>query len=299
MLASRLDITGRAAGMKLAAIENSGQAGLAAQIDDYLVDISPIFSSPMPDIGALLVAGWDTRLAEIRRYAETAPVSARLTGEVVFRPPVARPGKIICLGLNYRDHARESGMPIPEHMVVFLRAPTSLAAHQQAIPISPLSRALDFEGELAVIVGRRARRVSPAQALDHVFGYSIFNDLSYRDYQLRTPQWTIGKNFDGTGPFGPIVVTADALPSGAKGLRVITRVNGAVVQNGSTSDMIFDVATAIADLSDTMTLEPGDVIVTGTPAGVGGARKPPLWLKAGDICEVEIERIGTLVNRIT
>ncbi|MBR1231782.1 fumarylacetoacetate hydrolase family protein [Bradyrhizobium sp. AUGA SZCCT0182] len=285
--------------MRFATVEKQGGSRLGVCIGNEVVDISDAFGSSLPDLGAFLSAGMGGRLEEVGRRVASASAAARRSIDQTFRPPVEKPGKILCLGLNYRDHAKEAGLAIPEYPVVFLRAATSLAAHNQDIPLSPLSSKLDFEGELAVVIGRRARNVARGEALDYVFGYSILNDLSYRDFQLRTPQWTVGKNFDGTAPLGPVVVTADELPPGAKGLRLVTRVNGEVVQDGTTSDMIFDVADSVADLSSTMTLEPGDVIATGTPAGIGGTRKPPLWLKSGDVCEVEIERIGTLSNRIT
>jgi acylpyruvate hydrolase len=157
---------------------------------------------------------------------------------------------------------------------------------------------LDYEAELVAIVGRRARHVPRERALEYVAGYSMFNDGSVREYQYKSPQWTVGKNFDSTGGFGPVFVTADELPPGGKGLRIEMRVNGTVRQSASTAEMIFDVATLLATLSQAMTLEPGDVLVTGTPSGVGKARTPPLFLKPGDVCEVSIERIGTLRNPV-
>ncbi len=213
-------------------------------------------------------------------------------------PVVPNPGKIICIGLNYRDHAAEGGNPIPDYPAVFLRSTTSLVAHGQPMLRPPVSDKLDFEAELAVVIGQTATRVSAATALDHVAGYACFNDGSVRDYQRKSTQWTMGKNFDRTGGFGPDLVTADEVPQGATGLRITSRVNGAVMQDGNTADMIFDVATLITLLSQAMTLEPGDVIATGTPAGVGYARKPPLFLKPGDVCEVTIAGIGTLSNSI-
>ena len=213
-------------------------------------------------------------------------------------PVIANPGKIICIGLNYRDHAKEGGNPIPTYPAVFMRVTTSLVAHGQPILRPPVSDKLDFEAELAVIIGRTAKRVPAGSALDHVAGYACFNDGSVRDYQRKSAQWTIGKNFDQTGGFGPELVTADELPDGARGLSVTSRVNGVLMQEGNTSDMIFDVATLIEILSEVMTLEPGDVIATGTPAGVGYARTPPLFLKPGDFCDITIERVGTLSNPI-
>ena len=213
-------------------------------------------------------------------------------------PVIPNPGKIICIGLNYRDHAKEGGNPIPDYPAVFMRATTSLAAHGQPLLRPPVSDKLDFEAELAVVIGRSATRVSAGNALDHVAGYACFNDGSVRDYQRKSTQWTMGKNFDQTGGFGPELVTADELPDGARGLGVTSRVNGVVMQDGNTSDMIFDVATLIEILSEAMTLEPGDVIATGTPAGVGYARKPPLFLKPGDVCEIAVGSIGTLSNPV-
>lgn len=285
--------------MKFLTYDRAGKSRLGVLVDNQVVDISDAFDAHLPDLGAFLTAGYGDRLDEVRRLVETAPAATRHPLPGAWRPPVERPGKIVCLGLNYHDHAKETGAPIPEQMVVFLRTATSLAAHNQEIPLSPLSSKLDYEGELVVVIGREARGVSRGEALVHVFGYSILNDLSYRDYQMRTPQWTLGKNFNGTGPLGPMVVTADELPAGAAGLRISTRVNGAVLQDSTIGDLIFDVATVVADLSTTMKLEPGDIIATGTPGGIGATRKPPVWLRPGDVCEVEIEGIGTLRNRIS
>jgi acylpyruvate hydrolase len=212
--------------------------------------------------------------------------------------PVPRPGKIICIGLNYRAHAIEGGNPIPDYPAVFMRGTTSLAAPGAPIVYPVCSDKLDYEAELAVIIGKTATNVSAADALGHVAGYSCFNDGSVRDYQRKSTQWTMGKNFDGTGGFGPELVTADELPAGASGLRLVARLNGEIMQDSDTADMIFDVATLIAILSEGMTLEPGDVIATGTPSGVGYARTPPVFMKPGDICEIEIEGIGVLSNPI-
>ena len=209
------------------------------------------------------------------------------------------PGKTVCLGLNYYDHAKEGGREKPEYPWFFFRGKSSLMGHGAPGLVPRVSSKFDYEAELAVVIGRRVpRHTREADALPYVFGYSCFNDMSVRDYQKRTPQWTIGKNFDATGGFGPVLVTADELPPGATGLRIRSRLNGTVMQDANTTDMIWGVAETIALLSDCMTLEPGDVIVMDTPAGVGQARTPPVWMKAGDTIEIEIERIGTLVNPI-
>ncbi len=213
-------------------------------------------------------------------------------------PPVPVPPKILAVGLNYNDHLEESGLKKPDYPEIFARFATSLIAHQEPIRRPRESTALDYEAELAVVIGKPGRRIPQEQALDHVAGYSLFNDASLRDFQLRTPQWTMGKNFDGTGSFGPWLVTPDAVPPGASGLRIQGRLNGRVMQDSRTNLLIFGVATLIETLSVAMSLERGDVIITGTPGGVGAARKPPVFMKAGDVFEVEIEGMGVLSNPV-
>jgi 2-keto-4-pentenoate hydratase/2-oxohepta-3-ene-1,7-dioic acid hydratase in catechol pathway len=202
------------------------------------------------------------------------------------------------LGTNYLGHVEEAGLSKPDFPPVFLRGPSSLVGHNHPIVKPAVSDQLDFEVELAVIIGKTARHVSQAAALSYVGGYSCFNDGSIRDFQLRTSQWTLGKNFDSTGAFGPECVTVDELPQGASGLRICTRLNGEIMQDSNTRLMIFGVAESLAILTECMTLNPGDVVVMGTCEGVGLLRKPPLFMKAGDRCEVEIEGIGSLVNPI-
>ena len=240
---------------------------------------------------ARMSGGELARAADDLRSGEGIDLAA-----VTFLPPCGQSGKIVCLGLNYRDHAHEFDFEPPVYPTLFARFASSLIGHGQQLLRPRVSDKFDYEGELAVILGRGGRHIAQAAALEHVFGYAVFNDGSIRDYQLLTPQWTVGKNFDGTGAFGPWVVTADELPLGATGLLLETRLNGVVMQRASTSDMIFGVAQTIALLSEAMTLDAGDVIVMGTPSGVGYARKPPVYMKAGDICEVDIERIGVLRN---
>ncbi len=247
----------------------------------------------------------------IQIYSDTASAvdlaeraaSLSVTDEVALSavellPPVPNPGKTICIGLNYRAHAIEGGNPIPDYPAVFMRCTTSLAAPDAALIYPECSDKLDYEAELAVIIGKTATNVTAADALDYVAGYSCFNDGSVRDYQRKSTQWTMGKNFDGTGGFGPELVTPDELPPGAAGLRLVARLNGEIMQDSDTGDMIFDVATLIATLSEGMTLEPGDVIATGTPSGVGYARTPPVFMKPGDMINIEIEKIGVLTNTI-
>jgi len=218
--------------------------------------------------------------------------------QVSLLPPLSSPGKIICVGLNYVDHSIESGFTVPDYPTVFTRFASSLIGAGEAIVRPCVSSQLDFEGEMVAVIGVSGRHIKEQNALAHVLGYSIFNDASVRDYQKKSPQWTIGKNFDGTGAFGPWLVTADELPPGGKGLHIQTRLNGIVVQDASTNEMVFSVARLISIISEAITLSPGDMIVTGTPAGVGMARNPPLFMKQGDVCEVEIEGIGILRNSV-
>jgi len=214
-------------------------------------------------------------------------------------PPLPRPRKILCVGLNYVEHAAESPYKDPpKYPVFFARFSTGLIADGDPLIRPKLSADLDYECELVAVIVKTARKVSVEQALDHVVGYSIFNDGSLRDYQFIIPQWTVGKNFDGTGAFGPELVTSDELPAGCVGLTIQTILNGKVEQSANTSDMIFPVANLVSIASQTMTLEPGDIIVTGTPAGVGLGKKPPVYMKHGDLCEIVIEKVGKLANRI-
>lgn len=228
--------------------------------------------------------------------AHTAGDSVAMS-DVRLLSPVPRPGKLICIGLNYRAHALEGGNAIPDYPAVFFRAATSIAEPGTPIILPEVSDKLDFEAELAVVIGRTATQVQ-ANPLDHVAGYCAFNDGTIRDYQRKTSQWTVGKNFDLTGAFSPELVTPDEVPAGAAGLRIMSRVNGEIMQDSNTADLIFDVATLITTLSQAMTLEPGDIIATGTPAGVGYARTPPLFLKIGDHIEIEVERIGIAASTV-
>jgi 2-keto-4-pentenoate hydratase/2-oxohepta-3-ene-1,7-dioic acid hydratase in catechol pathway len=217
---------------------------------------------------------------------------------VTILPPLSTPGKIICVGLNYVDHSIESGFIVPDYPTIFARFSSSLIGAGAPIVRPSVSTELDYEGEMVAIIGVGGRHIPEEAALDHVIGYSVFNDASIRDYQKKSPQWTVGKNFDHTGAFGPYLVTADELPPGGKGLHIQTRLNGTIVQDASTDSMVFSIARLITILSEALTLSPGDIIVSGTPAGVGMARKPPLFMKHGDLCEVEIEGIGILRNSV-
>lgn len=240
---------------------------------------------------------WSRLVRELPQRASA--LSPLPLDSVSLLPCVPRPGKIICLGVNYIDHAKEGGNQVGEYPAMFLRCASSLLAHKAPMQVPKASDKLDFEAELAVVIGRTARFVSEADALNAVFGYACFNDGSLRDFQRKTTQWTIGKNFDATGAFGPCLVSADELPPGCVGLHIESRLNGQVMQSANTRDMVFGVARTIALLSQSLTLEPGDVIIMGTPGGVGYARTPPVWMKPGDTIEIDIESIGVLSNPIT
>lgn len=235
--------------------------------------------------------------------AATRARAASLPGEPLdesaLLPCIPQPGKIFCLGVNYVDHAKEGGNTVADYPALFMRSSTSLLAHGAPLRVPAISDKLDYEAELALVIGRTTRDVAEADALGSVFGYACFNDATLRDYQRKTTQWTIGKNFEATGGFGPQLVTADELPPGCTGLRIQSRLNGQVMQDANTTDMVFGVARTLALLSQCMTLDPGDVLVMGTPAGVGYARTPPVWMKPGDTIEIEIERVGLLRNPVT
>lgn len=284
--------------MRFATIARAGAPRLAVLRGGDLVELAGA-SPGLPATLVEVLEGGAEALEAVERAAASAPASAILDpDDATYLPVVPRPGKIICVGLNYADHSAESGFKQPDYPTLFGRFASSLIGHKAPLIRPSLSEQLDYEGEIAAVIGRPGKHIAKADALGHVAGYAIFNEGSVRDYQFKAPQWTMGKNFDGTGAFGPFFVTADEVPAGARGLRIETRLNGATVQGASTDDMVFDVASLVAIISEAITLEVGDVIVTGTPAGVGLARKPPLFMKPGDVCEVEIERIGLLRNPI-
>ncbi len=243
----------------------------------------------------LLANGTDLAAYATARAVESSIVDE---SEISYLPPVTRPPKIICVGLNYLDHTKESQYEQPSYPTLFGRFNTSLLAHKAPMIRPRISDSLDYEGELAVVLRKGGRHIARDAALDCVAGYSVFNDGSVREYQFKSPQWTVGKNFDATGGFGPDLVTPDELPPGAKGLLLETRLNGTVVQSANTSDMVFDVVSLISIISEAILLEAGDVIVAGTPSGIGWARTPRLIMRAGDVCEVSIEGVGVLSNTI-
>jgi 2-keto-4-pentenoate hydratase/2-oxohepta-3-ene-1,7-dioic acid hydratase in catechol pathway len=263
---------------------------------DRVIDLSAVDPGAPRDLRTVLRAG---RLPELERLARGAtPDARRALDDLQLGLPVPCPGKVFCLGLNYRDHVDEAQLERQDYPTFFMRGATSLVAHREPIVRPAVSVALDYEAELAVIIGRRARHLREEDCAEVIAGYACFNDGSVRDYQQHTLQWTVGKNFDRTGALGPAMVTPDELPPFATGLRIQCRLNGELVQDSRTDRMLFSVPDVLVYLTSAATLCPGDVVVMGTPAGVGLGRNPPLWMKHGDTVEVEIEAIGTLVNQV-
>jgi 2-keto-4-pentenoate hydratase/2-oxohepta-3-ene-1,7-dioic acid hydratase in catechol pathway len=286
--------------MRFLSFEANGQAGIGWVKDIHATDfVNLTLAAPeLPRNLKYLICATGG-LAAADAAARKAPASAvQAMSGVTMLPLIPNPGKIVCMGLNYADHAKEGGNARPEYPSFFLRGNSSMVGHNQAIVRPKASTQLDYEAELAVIIGKQARHLTADNALDCIAGYSCFNDGSIRNYQRKSSQWTIGKNFDGTGPFGPCLVTPDELPPGAAGLRIQSRLNGKVMQDANTDVFLWNVVEALRIITECMTLEPGDVIITGTPAGVGYARTPPVWMAPGDICEIEVEGVGILSNPI-
>lgn len=311
--------------MRLLTYDHDGRPRAGAQVGSHVVSIADVvtfardgnkgtgsFSTRTPNdfpasVIDLLAAGEDAKAmveAAIRfvaagdclaRLAERG--AAREMDAVRFLPPVPRPGKIICIGQNYRAHVAEMKREMPKYPMFFAKFANTLVGHGGAIVLPRVSAQVDYEAELMIVVGRRCKNVPPDKAFDVIAGYTIFNDVSVRDYQRRTSQFLQGKTFDTTGPVGPVIVTADEIPD-PENLRIRLRLNDETMQDSNTSDFIFDIKTIINYLSEIMTLEPGDLIATGTPGGVGSARDPQVFLKAGDTVEVEIENLGTLRNTV-
>jgi 5-carboxymethyl-2-hydroxymuconate isomerase len=266
--------------------------GLAALVGDGLVDLS----SEVPSIDALIAAGppaW-----EAARAAVEAATPADAAAGVPLGPPLRRPSKIVCVGLNYEDHTAETKLDRPERPLLFSKFASCLIGPEQEISWpSGLTEQVDWEAELAVVIGSTLRDAGEAEALDAVFGYTVANDVSARDLQFSDGQWMRGKSLDSFCPLGPAIVTADELPD-PQTLRISARVNGETMQEASTGDMIFGIAEILSFCSRSITLEPGDLVLTGTPSGVGAFREPPVFLRAGDRVEVEVEGIGTLGNPV-
>lgn len=279
--------------MKLASFRHAGTASWGVVGDGVLHDVGAVLRDRLPDLKSAIAAG------ALQAAHEAAARAPRLAFDAIeWLPVIPNPDKILCIGLNYEMHRKETGRSEVENPTIFTRFANSQIGHLAPLVRPKVSTDFDYEGELAVIIGRSCRHVSRAEAYAQVAGYACYNDGSVRDWQRHTHQFTPGKNFVGTGPFGPWMVTPDELgPLDA--LRLQTRVNGQVVQDAKLGEMIFDIPRQIEYCSTFTRLEPGDVIATGTPGGVGAKRNPPLWLKPGDIVEVEIDRVGLLRNTVT
>ena len=287
--------------MKIVGFAANGALRLGVVEGDSVIDLQAVDPNVPANLADVLAAN-NGDLKPLADLARRAPASARKPlGSIRHTLPVARPGKVICLGLNYMEHVKE-GMNrdnVPKFPTIFMRCQTSLVAHGKPIVRPKVSETLDYEAELIFIVGKRAKHLTPADAYSCIAGYACGNEGSVREFQRKTTQWDMGKNFDRTGGFGPWMVTADEVPPGAKGLKIESRLNGQVMQSDNTDNMMFPVAETIAYVTQGMTLEPGDIVFTGTPSGVGHARKPnPVWMKAGDTCEIDIEGVGLLINPI-
>ncbi len=287
--------------MKIVGFEANNGLRLGVVEGDAVIDLQAVDANLPGDLGEFLNRS-NGDLSALADLAKRAPASARrpLAG-LTFGLPVARPGKIVCLGLNYLDHVKEGPQRdnIPKFPSLFFRVLTSIVPHLQPLIRPKVSIQFDYEAEMVAVVGRRAKHLTMENALSCIAGYSCSNEGSVREFQRHTTQWTMGKNFDRTGSFGPWMVTADVLPPGGKGLKIMSRLNGNTMQSDNTANMMFPLPETLVYLTKGITLEPGDIILTGTPSGVGHARKPePVWMKPGDTCEIEVEGIGVLRNPI-
>jgi 2-keto-4-pentenoate hydratase/2-oxohepta-3-ene-1,7-dioic acid hydratase in catechol pathway len=284
--------------MKLLSYMGETGPRVAAMVKGMFVDLNKVDPAVPTSMRALLEQGAEgldraaTALAAGRPFKKAEPLP--------FLAPVPDPQKVICVGLNYADHAKESGAAIPGEPVIFCKFATAVSAHLRPIVLPSVANCVDYEAELVVVVGRGGRYIPRERAMEHVAGYTCGHDVSARDWQVHKPggQWLLGKSFDTFAPFGPFLTTADEVPD-PNNLAIAMRLNGEVMQQSSTQQFIFKVDELVAYISQVCTLAPGDVIFTGTPPGVGFARKPPVYLKPGDMCEVEIEGLGVLRNGVS
>jgi len=279
--------------MKLISFVHQGQPRYGRVDGETVVDLTAVLGDRAPDLKALIAAGLQAEAAQVRAGdAPTLPLAG-----LELLPVIPNPGKIVCIGLNYGEHVRETGREVTESPALFLRMADSQVAHGQDIVRPPESQRLDYEGEIAVVIGRGGRRIAEADAWDHIAGYSCYNDGSIRDWQVATSQWTAGKNFWRTGGFGPWLVTSDEIAPDQK-MTLVTRLNGQEMQRATTDMMIHSIPRQIAYISTFIPLEAGDVIVTGTPGGIGNKRNPPVFMKPGDVVEIDVDAIGVLRNGI-
>lgn len=284
--------------MRLATVDtNKGRRAVVA-VGDQLVDLHAADPELPVCLRALLELG-PAALQKAQQAAQRSSTARYAADQVKWAAPIAEPRKIICLGLNYRDHAAESGAPIPKDPVLFSKYATALIGHGEPIVLPPVSQEVDYEAELVIVIGKKGRNIKAAEASSYVAGYTIGHDVSARDWQLKKDgkQWMVGKTFDTFAPTGPFLVTADEVGDPHQ-LGIRLRLNGETMQDSNTQQMIFGVGETLAYLSQVMTLEPGDLIFTGTPPGVGFARKPPVFLKPGDVVEIEIDKLGVLRNPV-
>ncbi|MDX2141473.1 MAG: fumarylacetoacetate hydrolase family protein [Chloroflexota bacterium] len=284
--------------MKLISFVHQGSTRIGALVsrngDEYVVDLTAADSSLPGDMMSLL-AGGDALLTRAQQSMNGAKTLS--LGDVRLLPPLPRPGKIICIGLNYRDHAAETGQPIPQYPIVFSKYANTVIAHGDPIVLPRVTDQVDYEAELGFVIGKRARYIKAADAMDYVAGYLPINDVSARDYQTRISQWTMGKTFDTFAPMGPALVTRDDVPDPGN-LRISLTIDGETLQDSNTRELIFGIPQLVEALSEVMTLEPGDIVSTGTPPGVGMARKPQRYLRPGESVSVMIEGLGTLTNPV-
>jgi 2-keto-4-pentenoate hydratase/2-oxohepta-3-ene-1,7-dioic acid hydratase in catechol pathway len=287
--------------MKLVTFIHGGQARLGAMRTDehgeWIVDLHRLDPGLPSDAIEFLEAGAAAQTLAEKAMAGAPPEQWLSRSAVTLQAPIPRPGKIIAIGQNYLEHAKESGAGMPPYPIIFAKYANSVIGSGEPIVIPAAVEKPDYEGELAAVIGRRGRNIPESEALKYVAGYLPLNDVSARDWQTRTSQWVIGKTCDTFCPMGPALVTADEIPD-PQNLHLRTVIGDEELQSGYTGDMIFSVAHLIADMSRVMTLEPGDVIATGTPPGIGAARTPPRWLRPGDVVRVEIEKIGVLENPV-
>ena len=278
--------------MKLASFTTAQGASYGAVTGKGIVDLRRYLGNQFPDLKALISGDG---LDQAKKYASEAPDYKE--SDITWLPVIPNPDKIVCVGLNYQEHVAETGRDNTEQPAIFLRLPESQVGHRQPIVRPRESTHLDFEAEIALIIGKAGRRISQKDSWSHIAGYSCYNDGSVRDWQRHTVQWTAGKNFARTGGFGPWMVTADEIPPDTV-LTLSCRLNGARMQHANTQQMIFRIPKILEYVSTWTTLAPGDVIVTGTPGGVGARRTPPVWMKPGDKVEIEIDKVGVLENSI-
>ena len=284
--------------MRLATIQTWAGPRAAVQCDDRFIDVHATDAIVPPSVRQILEGGPEL-LQAVAQVAQRPEAIAYAADGVKFHAPVHDPRKIVCIGLNYRDHAAESGAPLPREPILFSKYPTALIGHGETIVLPPVSQEVDFEAELVMVIGKRGRNIAASSAQDFIAGYSVGHDVSARDWQLKKDgkQWMVGKTFDTFAPVGPVMVTADEVTD-PHNLGIRLRLNGKTMQDSSTKQLIFSVGQIVAYLSQVFTLEPGDLIFTGTPPGVGFARKPPIFLKGGDVVEVEIDGLGVLRNEV-